>query len=173
MVQDDELRSDSNGKLVGVAPSSAASPPSLVVLLVDDSRLRRYNCGLRSETRGNPRERRLLSVPLYGTRGARARVHTCRRCVVCATSRGNPYPCASKRERERGELHKSDPARLRRAVFPINPVFRVLPPTLPWGCRFAMLRRNRRSSIVNSIDRPKPRGLNFFAGYFNSSEICR
>lgn len=61
LAQDDELWSDSNGKLVGVAPCvRAASPPSLVVLLVDDSRLRRYNCGLRSETRGNPRERRLL-----------------------------------------------------------------------------------------------------------------
>lgn len=71
-------------------------------------------------------------------------------------------------EKERGEIYTKaiPPDCGARAVFPINPVFRVFPPTLPWGRRFGILCGNRPPSIVYSnIDRPIPRGLNFVAGF--------
>lgn len=102
------------------------------VLLVDDSRLRRYNCGLRSETRGNPRERRFLRLCAYRRVRACIRVSTLHR--VCATSRGNPY-LRAKGKRKRGRRTKSDTKAIhpkRGAAPPINPFFfRVFPPTWP------------------------------------------
>lgn len=110
---------------------SRASPPlppllpraalSLVVLLVDDSRLRRYNCGLRSETRGNPRERRFLRfvrISGYGRAGAPMRTCVCV-CVLHSVSNvpweSIPLRTARERERERDEeRHKSGLHRLRR-----------------------------------------------------------
>lgn len=100
LVQDDELGSGRSGRSLPSLARSLARSSARIVLLVDDSRLRRYNCGLRSETRGNPRERRFLRLCAYRRVRACIRVSTLHR--VCATSRGNPYLRAKgKRERER------------------------------------------------------------------------
>lgn len=78
-------------------------PRSPAVTLVDDSRLRRYNCGLRSETRGNPRERRFLRA-LYVSAGMRASAHACvsvLRAWVCAKRPVGIHIPGAERERKR------------------------------------------------------------------------
>lgn len=94
------------------------------------------------------------SVPLYVSTRVRARAYVSALRGVCNV----PWESIPLRERERGRggergeraAQKQSLPTAVRAVFPINPVFRVFPPTLPWGRRFGMPRRNRRPSIVNS-----------------------
>lgn len=152
------------------------------VVLVDDSRLRRYNCGLRSETRGNPRERRFLRLCAY------RRVRACI-CVpalhrVCAQRPVGIHTAAKgKRKRDRrtkrGDTKAIHPERAERPLLSPADKSLLLPCfssyAAPGGTSFydatwkslsfdRESRRSTASTIAPPPSSPDPRRIKLFRG---------
>ena len=185
LIQDDELGSGSSLHRCiarSFIRSFVRSLASRCILLVDDSRLRRYNCGLRSETRGNPRERRFLRLCAYPRVRACIRVSTLHRvcvcvCVCACAQRPVGIYTSVQRKSERGmegwrATHKSDPSRMRSSLPPdkslLLPCFSsyVAPGTPFYDATWKSLsfdREFRRSAGLHN--RSESRGLNFFEGF--------